>query len=59
MCPFGSPPVNAAGETPLDVARRFKNAECKDLVGGGKGALDLRWENCAFQIMSLHNDHPS
>uniref|UniRef100_A0A670Y653 ArfGAP with SH3 domain, ankyrin repeat and PH domain 3 n=1 Tax=Pseudonaja textilis TaxID=8673 RepID=A0A670Y653_PSETE len=45
--------VNAAGETPLDMARRFKNAECKDLVGGGKGALDLRWENCAVQIMLL------
>uniref|UniRef100_A0A8C5WXK2 ArfGAP with SH3 domain, ankyrin repeat and PH domain 3 n=1 Tax=Laticauda laticaudata TaxID=8630 RepID=A0A8C5WXK2_LATLA len=45
--------VNAGGETPLDMARRFKNAECKDLVGGGKGALDLRWENCAFQIMLL------
>ncbi|KAL8220738.1 UNVERIFIED_CONTAM: hypothetical protein K2H54_053711, partial [Gekko kuhli] len=24
--------VNAAGETPLDVARKYKNAECEDLV---------------------------
>lgn len=38
VCLFGSSPVNAAGETPVDMARRFKNAECKDLVGGGKGA---------------------
>uniref|UniRef100_A0A8D2J6F5 ArfGAP with SH3 domain, ankyrin repeat and PH domain 3 n=1 Tax=Varanus komodoensis TaxID=61221 RepID=A0A8D2J6F5_VARKO len=28
--------VNSAGETPLDVARRYKHVECEDLVGGCK-----------------------
>ncbi|KAG8143195.1 putative ArfGAP with SH3 domain ankyrin repeat and PH domain 3 protein [Naja naja] len=41
--------VNAAGETPLDMARRFKNTECKDLLEqaqAGKLAmhLDYDWE---------------
>ncbi|KAL7980433.1 hypothetical protein Chor_001587 [Crotalus horridus] len=41
--------VNAAGETPLDMARRFKNAECKDLLEqaqAGKLAMhvDYDWE---------------
>uniref|UniRef100_A0A670Y6E2 Arf-GAP with SH3 domain, ANK repeat and PH domain-containing protein 3 n=1 Tax=Pseudonaja textilis TaxID=8673 RepID=A0A670Y6E2_PSETE len=41
--------VNAAGETPLDMARRFKNAECKDLLDqaqAGKLAMhvDYDWE---------------
>ncbi|XP_070620621.1 arf-GAP with SH3 domain, ANK repeat and PH domain-containing protein 3 isoform X3 [Erythrolamprus reginae] len=43
--------VNAAGETPLEMARRFKNAECQDLleqVQAGKLAMqmhvDYDWE---------------
>ncbi|XP_063167863.1 arf-GAP with SH3 domain, ANK repeat and PH domain-containing protein 3 isoform X2 [Candoia aspera] len=43
--------VNATGETPLDMARRFKHAECKDLLEqaqAGRSAMqmhvDYDWE---------------
>uniref|UniRef100_A0A098LZB4 Arf-GAP with SH3 domain, ANK repeat and PH domain-containing protein 3 n=1 Tax=Hypsiglena sp. JMG-2014 TaxID=1550645 RepID=A0A098LZB4_9SAUR len=53
--------VNAAGETPLEMARRFKNAECKDLLEqaqAGKLAtqmhVDYDWET--FQEFSYDSE---